>query len=122
CITDCEYLVNYYDLKIEVRGNCECKTNIHSAAESFRRCIDEFVDSGESDDFVEFPPYLVPCHSQHSAAQENILAPRQLGMEAGANLQQTADPAAQTGLPTAGFGDAAQDLQQRRLARPVAAD
>ena len=43
-------------------------------------------------------------------------------MEAGADFEQTADPAAQLDLPGGRFGDARQDFQQRGLARTVTAD
>ena len=48
--------------------------------------------------------------------------PRQIGMKAGADLEQRADPAIQVGEAFVGIGDARQDLQQRALARAVAAD
>src|SRR5205823_6380231 len=51
-----------------------------------------------------------------------VLAPGQLGVEAGADLQQRADPAAQAGVPRGRPGDARQDLEQRRFAGPVAPD
>ena len=52
----------------------------------------------------------------------DVLAPRQLRVEAGAHLQQRADPAADSARPVVRLGDAGQDLQQRALARAVAAD
>src|SRR4051794_29106834 len=43
-------------------------------------------------------------------------------MEAGADLEQADDAAAQLGAAGGRLGDAAEHLEQRRLARPVAAD
>ena len=44
----------------------------------------------------------------------------QLGVEAGAHLQQGAHPPVDFGVPLHRFGDAGEDLEQRRLPRPIA--
>ncbi len=41
-------------------------------------------------------------------------------MKAGAHLQQRAHPAVDLGIPLRRLGDAGEDLEQRRLSRPVA--
>ena len=61
-------------------------------------------------------------HAQDRAVHVDVFAAGQLGVEAGADLQQAGDPAADDGPAGGRFGDAAEDLQQRALARPVAAD
>ena len=43
-------------------------------------------------------------------------------METGADFQQRADAAVEIDLAGGGFGDAAEDFEQRALARAVAAD
>ena len=43
-------------------------------------------------------------------------------MEAGAHLEQAADPAAHHDLPLGRRRDLGEDLQERALARPIAAD
>jgi hypothetical protein len=79
-------------------------------------------DLGELDDLVELARDLAARHAEDRAAQEDVLAPRQLGVEAGADLEQAADPPFEPGVPGGRIGDAAQDLQQRALAGAVVAD
>src|SRR5262249_3611957 len=52
----------------------------------------------------------------------DILAPRQLGVKAGADLQQACHPAPDDDAAGARVGDAREDLEERRLAGAVAAD
>src|SRR5207248_9217083 len=52
----------------------------------------------------------------------DVLPSRQLRMEAGPHFQQAADATVQRDASFAGRRDSAENLQQRRLARAVAAD
>ena len=61
-------------------------------------------------------------HAQDRAVQVDVLAPGQLGVKAGAHLQQAAHPPVDLGPPAGRLGDAGEDLEQRALARAVAAD
>jgi hypothetical protein len=65
---------------------------------------------------------LRAAHAQNRAVEEDVLAAGQLGVEAGAYLQQRADPAADPAPAAGGLGDAREDLEQGALARAVAAD
>ena len=58
----------------------------------------------------------------HGAVQVDVLPPGQLGMEAGAHLQQGAHPPVDLGAALRRLGDAGEDLEQRRLPRSVAAN
>ena len=80
------------------------------------------LDLGERDDLVELALDLRPLHAQDRAVEVDVLAAGQLRVEAGADLQQRRDPPAQHGPPVGRLGDPAEDLQQRALARAVAAD
>ena len=62
------------------------------------------------------------AHAQDRAVQVDVLAARQLGVKAGADLEQRAHAAVHLGAALGRLGDARQDLQQRALARAVAAD
>ena len=61
-------------------------------------------------------------HAQDRAVEVDVLAAGQLGVEAGAHLQQAGDPAVDLGAAAGRLGDAREDLEQRDLARAVAAD
>ena len=64
-----------------------------------------------------------PPHAEDRAVQEDVLAAGQLGVEAGADLEQRPDAAAQhRPARSVGGGDPREDLQQRALAGAVAAD
>ena len=65
---------------------------------------------------------LRPPHAEDRAVQVDVLAPGQLGVEAGADLEQRADAAGDLGPAGGRLGDARQDLEQRALAGAVAAD
>ena len=81
-----------------------------------------FSHAREVDDLVEAPAHLGPRHAEDGAVQEHVLAAGQLGMEAGADLEQAGHPALDRDPPLGRLGDARQDLEQRRLARAVVAD
>ena len=65
---------------------------------------------------------LRPLHAQDGAVQVDVLPPGQLGVEAGAHLQQRAHPPVDLGIPLGRLGDPGEDLQQRALPGPVAPD
>ena len=56
------------------------------------------------------------------AVEEDVLPASELGVEARADLEQAAHPAAQLDQAGRGRGDPGQQLEQRRLARSVATD
>ena len=84
--------------------------------------VEELLDLGELDDLVELALDLCAPHPQDGAIQVDVLAAGQLRMKAGADLQQAADPAVQIDPAGGRLGDPRQNLQQRGLARAVAAD
>ena len=80
------------------------------------------ADVRELDDLVEAPLDLLALHVEDRAVQEDVLPPGQLGMEAGADLEQRADAAAQPRLALGRRRDPGEDLEQRALAGAVVAD
>src|SRR5205814_10058359 len=65
---------------------------------------------------------LPPAHPQHAAVEEHVLAAGQLRVEAGPDFEQAAEPAADLRPPRRRLHDPREDLQERALAGPVAAD
>ena len=103
-------------------GDRKCETHIHAAAVALDGRIKKSFDLREGYDFVELRLDLGPRHSEDRAIEEDILSPGQFRVESGANFKQAGNPAAQPHAPAIGLRDAAQDLQQGRLARPVTTD
>ena len=93
-VADGEDLVDEQDLRLEVRRDGERQPHVHAAGVVLDRRVDEPLDLGEGDDLVELARDLRPAHAEDRAVEVDVLAPGQLGVEAGADLEQRADPAA----------------------------
>ena len=61
-------------------------------------------------------------HAEDGAVQIGVLAPGQIGVKAGADLEQRSDAPGDVGEAGGRLGDLRQDLQQRGFAGAVAAD
>ncbi len=117
-----QHLVDDQDLGLEVRGHGERQPHVHAAGVVLHGRVDELFDFGERDDLVELPFDFRPLHAEDRAVQEDVLAAGQLGMEAGADFEERSDAADDARAAARRRRDARQNLQQRRLARAVAAD
>src|SRR5260370_6248613 len=96
--------------------------DLHSGRIPFHRRIEVRLDAGKRDDLGEFRADLAARHAEDRAVHEDIFAPGQLEVEAGADLEEGSDPAADDATPRRRLGDARQDLEQRTLACPVRTD
>ena len=121
-VADREHLVDEQDLRLEVGGDGEGEPHRHAARVALDRRVEEALDVGERDDLVEAAADLGAAHAEDRAVEEDVLAPGQLRVEAGADLEQRADPAGHLGPAGARLGDPREDLQQRALAGAVVAD
>ena len=83
----------------------------------------KWPELGEVDDVVEARPDLLARQPQHRAVEVDVVPPGELGLEAGAELEQRRERAAdeRPGRWSAA-GSPADALEQRRLARAVPAD
>ena len=97
-VADREHLVDEQDLRLEVGGDGEGEPHRHPARVALHRRVEEALDLGELDDLVEAGADLGPAHAEDRAVEEDVLAPGQLRVEAGADLEQRADPAGDVGL------------------------
>src|SRR5262249_34739265 len=82
----------------------------------------ERTDVGELDDLIEAPLDFRSLHVQDRAVEEDVLAAGELRVEAGADLEQRAHPAAESCMPGGGRRDPGEDLQQRALTGAIVAD
>ena len=65
--------------------------------------VDRVLELGEGDDLVEALADLRALEAVDRAVQEDVLAPAEVGVEAGAELEQRADPAADLDAPDVGL-------------------
>jgi hypothetical protein len=117
-----EHLVHDQDLGLEVSGDREREPQVHAARVALHRRVDEALDLGEGDDLVELALDLAAAHAEDRAVQEDVLATREIAVEARPDLEERPDTAADARLAVRRLGDAREDLEQRRLAGPVAPD
>ena len=121
-VADGQHLVDNQDLGLEVRGDREAEADFHPARVALHRRVEEAFDVGEGDDLVEAAVDLVLSHAEDRAGQEDVLAPRQLGMEPGAYVEERTDASGYLRPALRRFRDPRQDLEDRRLTRTVDAD
>src|ERR1700726_26701 len=75
CITDRQHLIHDENLGFEMRRHRKSKANVHTRGISLYRGVQEFFDTGESHDFVEFSCDFAPCHAEDGAVQKDVLTP-----------------------------------------------
>ena len=121
-VADGEHLIDDQDVRLEVRGNREREAEIHAAGISLHRRINKTCDAGEFDDLVETALDVAPVHAKDGAVQEDVFAPRQLGMKARPDFEQCAEAAVHGRFTGRRQRDAGKHLEQRALAGAVAAD
>ena len=103
-------------------GDCEGEAQVHTGRVVFDRGVEEPLDLGERYDLVELAVDLSALHAEDGAVEINVLTAGQLQVEAGADLEQAANPAAELNPALGRLGDAREDLEERALACAVAAD
>ena len=94
-VADREDLVDEEDLGFEVGGDGEGQADAHAAGVALDGGVDKLLDAGEGDDLVELAVDLGFAHAEDGAVEVDVVAPGQLGMEAGADLEQAGDATAQ---------------------------
>src|SRR5262249_62355817 len=82
----------------------------------------EGLHAREGHDLVELPVDLPLAHPEDGAVQVDVLAPREIAVKAGPDLEQASDPAVQLHAAGRGRRDPGHDLQRRALAGAVASD
>ena len=93
-VADRQHFVHEQNFAVEVRGHREREAQVHAARVVLHRRVDEGRDLGELDDLVELAPDFRTAHAQDGAVQEDVLAAGELGVKAGADLEQAGDAAA----------------------------
>ena len=84
--------------------------------------VDELLELGEVHDRVEDPVHVALGHPEQRAVQVDVLPARQVLLEAGAELEEAGQLAPHGHLARGRLEHPADALEQRRLARAVAAE
>ena len=92
-VADGQDLVDDQDLRLQVGRDREGQPDVHPAGVALHRRVEELLDLGEGDDLVELAGDLGLPHPEDRAVEVDVLAAGQLGVEAGADLQERGDPA-----------------------------
>ena len=121
-VADREDLVEEQDVRVHVRRDREPEAHVHPGRVRAHGQVDEALELGELDDVVEGLADLRALHPVDRAAQEDVLASREVRVEAGAELEQRADRACDREPPARRLEDAREQAQEGRLAGAVPAD
>ena len=121
-VADGEHFVDEQDVGVEVDGHGEAEADVHPGRVVLDRFVDELGELGELDDVVEDAVDLLAAHAVERGVDVDVLPAGEVGVEAGAELEERCQPAAHADL-AGGRGENAGDaLEQRRLARAVVAE
>ena len=121
-VSDGKHLVDDEDLGIEVGRDGEGQANEHAARVALHRGVDEGADTGELHDLLVAIEDVPAAEAQQRPVEEDVLAPGELGVKAGSDLQQRGRPAVELDASLGRQRDARQQLEHRALAGAVPAD
>ena len=121
-VADGESLVDDENVGIGMGADRKGEPRHHAGRVIFHLLIEERADAGELRDRRKPFLDLVPLEPENCAADPRVFPSRQRAVEAGAKRQDRRNTAVYFDLAGGWGGDAADDLQERRLAGAVAAD
>ena len=121
-VADGEHLVEQQHVGLDVRGDREAETHVHPRRVRPHGQVDEVLEPGERDDLVQLLADRRAAEAVDRAVEVDVLAPRHVGVEARAELEQRADASADRHRAGRRLDDSGEQPQQRRLAGAVAAD
>ena len=117
-----EGLVDDQHVAVGMGADGEGEAGAHAAGIELHRLLEEIAEAAEFLDGAEPFGDLRALEAENGARQIAVLAPRQLVVEGGPERQHRGDAALDGERADGGRGDAAQNLQEGRLARAVASD
>ena len=121
-VPDREDLVEQEHVRLEERGDREAEPHRHPGRVRPHGPVDRVLELRERDDLVESLADPRACQPLQHPVQLDVLPAREVGVEARAELEQRADPAAGRDPARRRPDDPRDQPQQRRLPRAVASD
>ncbi|MBG9885124.1 hypothetical protein ABE10_00695, partial [Bacillus toyonensis] len=110
------------DVHLGVDGHREGEAQEHPGGVVLDLGVDELLDLAELHDRVEALLDLLLRHAEDRRVQEDVLAPGEVGVEAGAHLDEAGHASSREHAALVGTQDAGDELEHRRLARAVVAE
>src|SRR5262249_19583828 len=98
------------------------ETHVHPGRVGPDGQVDEAFELGEGDDLVQLLADVHALEPEDRAVEIDVLPPGEVGVEAGAELEQRADATADVDPPRRRLDDPSEQPEQRRLPRAVPAD
>src|SRR5437588_4578413 len=121
-VPDGEDLVEQQDVGLEVGRDREPETHVHPGRVRPHRQVDELLEPRERHDLVELPADVLALEPEDRAVQEDVRAPAEVRVEAGAELEERADAPADRDAARGRLHDPREEAEQGRLPRAVAPD
>src|SRR5438874_2108484 len=100
----------------------EGEADVHAGAVPLDRRVEELLDLGKINDFIEFAVDFRLLHPQDAAVQINVLAARQLRVKTSPYFEEAAHAAAQFDAAGRWLRDPAENFQERAFPRAIAPD
>ena len=117
-----EDLVDDQHVGIDRRRDREPEAGPHARRVGLDRRVDELADVGEVDDAGQPLLHRLVGHAEERAGEADVVAARQVGVEAGTERQQARHVADDVDGALVRLDDPGEDLEQRALAGAVRAD
>ncbi len=117
-----QHLIHQQDLRLQVSGHGKAQAHAHTTGVVLHRRVNESLHFSKGHDFVKLAVNLSPRHTQDGAVQVDILSSGQFLVKARAHFQQRTHPPVDIGVAFRWLCDAREDLKQRALTCPIAAD
>ena len=121
-VADREHLVDQEDLGVHVDGDGEAEPDQHPRGVELHLVVHELLELGERDDVVVDPIGVPPRQAEERGVEVDVLAAGEIGVEAGAELEERREPPSITDGAGGGSQDPRDALQQRGLPGAVVAD
>jgi hypothetical protein len=121
-VADGQDLVDQQHVGLGEGGDGEPEPHVHAARVELDLPVDGRLELAEGHDLVELAGDLAAADAQQRAVQVDVLGPGEVGVDAGADVDQGPDPPAHGHPAGVGVHDLGQHPEHGGLARAVGAD
>jgi hypothetical protein len=121
-VPDRKHLVEQQQVGVDVHRDREPEPHVHPRRVRAHGDVGEGLELGEAQDLLDVLVDVAALEAVDRRVEVDVLAPRELRVEAGADLDQRADASADRKRAGRRREDPRDQLEQRRLARAVPPD